>query len=57
VKIVLRCFPDIAVKNILKSQTNDGIVSSNNNAAPKIIVCLWWLVSRIGAKGILNLLI
>jgi hypothetical protein len=54
---MLGCLPPIALKKVLKSQTNKGIVSSNNNEAQKIIVCLWWLVPRRGAKGISNLFI
>jgi hypothetical protein len=49
--------PPIAVKKVSKSQTKEGIVSSNNNAAPKIIVYLRWLVPRSGANDISNLFV
>jgi hypothetical protein len=39
-KIVLGCLPDIASRNVSKSQINDAVVSLYNNAATKIIVCL-----------------
>jgi hypothetical protein len=57
VKIVLGWLPSIAITKVSKSQINEGIVSLNNNAAPKMIICLWWLVSRSGAKGISNLFV
>jgi hypothetical protein len=37
-KIVLGCFPDIAIRKVSKSQTDDSIVSLNINATPKNIV-------------------
>jgi hypothetical protein len=54
---VIGCLPPIAIKKVSKSQINEEIVSLYNNATPKIIVYLWWLVPRIGAKGISNLFV
>jgi hypothetical protein len=40
---MLGCLPPIALKKVLKSQTNKGIVLSNNNEAPKIMsACGGW---------------
>jgi hypothetical protein len=43
VKIVLGCLPPFALKKVSKSQTNEGLVSSNNNATQKLLsACGGW---------------